>query len=270
MGHESTLDTTHLFNTLDITRQAVLESVDLYTFNSSGTPVKLRKFQQRDHYRRNPMVMNVSLSIRRGRLVGGRCMVFYFMPSDSFSSMTMTIDTHGSVWVRAIPVASSVMSKIEFMSVIEPTVNIMLEWINAQSVVFTSQRRLPALGSPLYQVAQSSAVLAFKFPLIYTKLLDIIVEILMHAGMVSPADGSVDHYSASFVIQYGINDHRANPPVINVRNVHGAASIELIDLDIGETAFYIDVIGRVLGRQHRLESPLTQPVVADGGFSSIE
>jgi hypothetical protein len=252
-----TIDTLRLFQMMNIVQNTQLAWVDLYRFDNNQRALRLRKMQQRDQYRRNTNIL-IAPPVDPKELMYNKCIVFYYLPTSEYTDLIIVVNQNGSIWIKAKPNQSLTFSKAAFINHISPTVNALIETINKQDDVFLVQSKLPLLSSKqnnVFQILASSTNLTFKVSVAYTKLINLVIEKMLDAGIIEAtavSGNKIGRGITVFKIHYGITQATeeeasvVSASEIEIKNVNDTAVIGLSNLDVSETNLYVDLIGRLI------------------------
>lgn len=288
------IDTLRLFQTLNIVNNTQLAWVDLYRFDNNQRALRLRKLQQRDQYRRNTNI-SISPPVDPKELMYNKCIVFYYLPTLEYNDLIVVVNQNGSIWVKAKPNQTLTFSKAAFIDHIIPIINPLITTINNQHDVFLVQTKLPLLSSKqnsVFQILSSSTNLTFKASVAYSKLINLVIEKMLDAGIIETSINNTTRIGrgiTTFKIHYGITQataaeaSTASISEIEIRNVNDTAVVGLSNLDVAETNLYVDLIGRLVlaaGSSIQLQSTnqselglidpvLFRPRIMSDGYSRI-
>ncbi len=249
-----TLDTQRLFQTLNLTSMSDIAFIDYYRSDASLRPIRLRKLQQKDQFRRNASVTQ-TVPVPSKELLFNRCIVFSYLPQSEFLDLCVVVNENGSVWIKASPNQSFVFSKLAFIKFIAPIINKLIGMINACESSFLVNLQLPHLSTTGigYQIISSSTNLTFKKSIAYSKMTNLVIDKLLDAGIIEISKQEsirAGKGSTVFRLQYGITNNATSGSEmiseIEIKNVNETAVVSLSNLDVKETNLYVDIIGRLI------------------------
>ncbi len=249
------VDTLSLFQKINITTRPNVAAIDLYMYDDERRAVRLRKLQHRDQYRasNDQSLVLAGLQTRRG-LILSRSMVITLLPRKEYETITLVVDSSCGIWIRTKPSQTFTFSKAAFLEFITPIIDPIIKEINSIEIAYTSHERFTLLGDPAgftYNVLSSSSKITFMFPVAYSKLVDVCVDKLLSTGLIVPLTldwNKKQRATTSFMINYGVAQAATLlvRPSIDIKDVNGVAVMSLSNLDVDETALYIDIIGRIV------------------------
>ena len=250
------VNTTNLFQQIDISLFDSVSSIDLFCINGGMRSVRLRKLQQKDQFR---IVKDESISsfgtYSKNKLIQSRSMILTLLPRDEFDLLKIIIDQFGSSMIIAQPNQTRSFSKAGFLEFVSPIVDTILNLINSNDSAFTSHEKYHLLKDPVkfqYQFPSSSSKLTFMFPISYNKLLDMFIDKLLSAAFVKSINNENSKRNnpiTSFSIYYGVSSNETTgqrQSSIDVRNINSGAIVVLSNMDVDETNLYVDIIGRLI------------------------
>jgi len=248
------VDTMKLFQSIDITKLSNITTIDLYYVNDDRRSVRLRKIPQINRFQihETNAIIYPGVHPKKKLLLSGS-IVITFLPQPEYDSMILIVDQYGSSWIKAQPAQAFTYSKEEFLRTITPEIDRIFDMINSFDLAYTSQDRYSKLEGPVgkYQILSSSSKLSIKFPISYSKLIDLMISKLMRAGFVQTTATEKFRRSnviTNFAIRYGVSraDQLGQIPSIDINDIQGVAIIVLSNLDVEESSLYVDIIGRLI------------------------
>lgn len=151
------IDTLKLFNSADITSMSDAAFIDVYSADADRRPVRLRKFEQRDQFRKISAFSHIgSLPVSAKDLMYGRCLIVSFLPTDSYVELLLIINQFGAVRVKAQPNPTLTFTKAAFIAFVEPMLNQCIAQLNAFEGAFYKLPLLPPFSEISYKVLSSS------------------------------------------------------------------------------------------------------------------
>ena len=250
------VDTINIFRTINITKHNTIAMVDLYYYDNEKRSTRLRKLQSRDLFRLTKDDTFITFGgYTKKSLLQSKSIIFTLLTNSNYDLIRIIIDIYGSVFIISQPNQTNSFSKAAFLKLITPIVDSILSEINTYDTAFISHERYPLLGDPVrfqYRFPSSSSKLSFMFPMSYTKILNLLVDKLMPAGLLEPINFDKtrrNNYFTSFAITYGVSmddNTGRRKSSIDIKNINEIAMIVLSNLDVDETNLYIDIIGRLI------------------------
>ncbi len=250
------IDVMKLFQSIDITNFKNIAYVDLYCYDDERRPIRLRKFHQQDQFRinKNGTSAFINTNIKK-QLLQKKSIIISLLPNEEYEIITIIIDQYGTSWIQTQPNHILNFSKAVFLEIIIPIIDPILHYLNSIEASFINSQKIMLLNDTSgfqYQIPASSSKITFKFPVSYTKLLDLIINKLLSSGFIeqtSIEQSKRNNPITSFIISYGVsidNLTGQRSASVDIRNINNAAVITLLNLDVEETALYIDIIGRLI------------------------
>ncbi len=264
LASDDVIDTLKLFQAIDITNAScnAIADIDLFGVynNDSGKNLRLRKLRQQDHFRTNHQSSVIGLFggiVFKQQLIRSQTIVISCLPTDTYKSLAIGISKYGSVWIRA-RTARLDMTMDTFCNEIATTVKQIIDLINSTPNVFTTQKRLEhfdfvtSTQKSKYEIMSSSSRLIFSFSPSYTKLVDLFIKYLENSGLAKPSAIASRASKNLMTVVYGVASKVANSvtnfelPSIEITNMEGVAILGLVNFDIEETQFYVDLISCIV------------------------
>lgn len=233
-----------LFNTISIMTIPTIFYIDLFT-TINGKLLQARKvakyaaqainFVEGVSMNIKPILSNIRDYRSRDR------MIITLLPVESFSKLTIMIDIFGRVDITANSAQLSETSKKKFINQIDSLVRPVLSYLNVQTIAFISPLRLDTQLDN-YTITKSTSKLIFNQHIDYDQTIKHMLNDLVAGGLlnVEPIDNNNLRYRIFTILDYTSEDRKT----IHVFSNGKLAQFLLVDLNIEETAFFIDLIGR--------------------------
>lgn len=251
LGSDQYVDTIRLFKRIKLADIAELNAIELY-YTKDYKSYKVQKVPSRNQFNRITSDCSYNKSCNNKSLAYEQMISFIFLPSDLYASMSLNINKFGSIWIKGKPVSGTTVSKEVFIDQFKRIVNKLINQINAYNLIFTTSSRFKRLDTVLsYNLYSSSSRLHFKNSLHYRKFIDITINALLESGFLKYAKEEESVYQKTkneftLDIAYGVSRESKNTSSIVIRNSANLAIVDLINLDIGETTFYIGLLNYMI------------------------
>lgn len=169
------------------------------------------------------------------------CLVITLLPSAHFSKLIISIDTLGRIEVTAYSGRSTEITKASFVEEISSYVKNIIKYLNSIKFAFTTVYQLdPNLSN--YDMIKSTSKLMFSARIDYEKVIKYMTHDLDGSGLIEIEPAIAYNIKfRTFILRVGTED---NAKSIQVYSNAKLATFTLFDLSLGETAFYVDLIGR--------------------------
>lgn len=251
------INTLDLFRAIDVQTIPDIAIMDLYYYQNYESH-RYRKIQQRDTYRlRDEDRIFTTTFHTKKSLVQSKAIVITLLPTEKYMSLIIVIESTGNMFIKANPSQTIPLSKSAFINHISSVINPIIEIVNSIDEAFMTKNRFPNVSQCkdpclTYTIVASSSKLNYKFQISYSGLLDLVVSKLIHSGFIkTTSDDTIKSLKSnitSFDILYGVqrSSYNKKSSLMNIRNVNGIAMIDLLNLDVSETALYVDLISRMI------------------------
>ncbi len=184
-----------------------------------------------------PLVSNIREYRTRNRFV------ISLLPSEHFSKISINIDNYGQIEINADSNRSNELSKSLFIKQIKLYITNIIQYLNNLTNIYLTNLRLDD-SIENYIISKSTSMLMFNQKLDYDKLVKYMLSDLSATDILDVESLINVNLKIRTFRVYGknIDDIKS----IQVYSNSKLAVFTLIDLDIEETKFYVDLIGRFI------------------------